>query len=79
MARQSSQHKHQISSSICMAKEISALNKKIDMVKLKEFALTMPDSQLRDLLLSENPTLDALTFIARIPIWLKLAQPLKKK
>ena len=47
---------------------------KIHVQRLKEFAFDkLPkDSALREILLAESEELDALTFLARLPIWLRL-------
>ena len=48
---------------------------KIDIRRLKDFAFTkLPrDSALRDILLAETEEIDVFTFLALVPIWLKLS------
>lgn len=49
---------------------------KVDIRKLKEFAfneLTMKCS-LKEILLSESDELEVQTFLARLPIWLRLGR-----
>lgn len=48
---------------------------KISLELLKDFAFTrLPrDSPLRDIILAENDEIDALTFLARISLWLRLS------
>jgi len=49
---------------------------KVDVRRLKKFAFSrLPkNSTLRDLILSEEDKLEAHTFLARLPIWLKLLE-----
>lgn len=49
---------------------------RINIKRLKRFALEkLPrDSALRDILLFEEDELDLVTFIERIPIWLRLGR-----
>jgi len=46
----------------------------INIKKLKEFTFTQipSDWPLREILMSESDKLDALTFLARLPVYLKL-------
>jgi hypothetical protein len=47
---------------------------KIDIKRLKEFAFSQipSDWPLREILMSESDELDAPTFLARLPVYLKL-------
>jgi len=47
----------------------------VNISKLKNFALKLPlGSPLRDILISEESKLSAQTFLARLPIYLKLCR-----
>lgn len=50
--------------------------RKVDIRRLREFAFTQlpKNSALRDILLAENREIDASTFLARVPIWLRLSR-----
>lgn len=51
----------------------------IDMTPVKRFAAErLPDCPLRDILLLEEDKLDAQTFLARFPVWLKLVRILER-
>lgn len=51
------------------------LKTELNIQRLKEFALTkLPrDSTLREILLAETKEIDISTFLARLPIWLRLS------
>jgi hypothetical protein len=50
-------------------------NNKVNIIPLKNFASELPDGPLKSILLSElEQEMDANTFIARFPIWMKLAR-----
>lgn len=51
------------------------LKTELNIQRLKEFALTkLPrDSALREILLAETKEIDISTFLARLPIWLRLS------
>jgi len=54
---------------------------KIKTKRLKEFARQKfpRDSVLREILLSEEDEMEVSTFIARLPVWLKLCNFLKEE
>ena len=55
--------------------ENSVSRTKVDMTRLKAFAMELPqDWPLREILLSESNDLDMSTFLARLPVYLKLAR-----
>jgi hypothetical protein len=56
--------------------ENSVSRTKVDMTRLKAFAMEkLPqDWPLREILLSESNDLDISTFLARLPVYLKLAR-----
>jgi len=57
-----------------MLKNLPLRKATIRIRKLKEFAFNhLPkDSMLRDIILSEEDEISVSTFLARLPIWLKL-------
>jgi len=58
--------------------ENSPRRRVIEIRKLKDFALKLPpNSILREILLLEDDELDVHTFLARMPIWLKLIRGLE--
>jgi len=49
--------------------------REIRIKKLKDFALKLPSTHpLRSVLLVEDDKIDVVTFLARLPIWLRLAR-----
>ena len=51
---------------------------KLDLTKLKAIAMELPqDSAFREILLSENDTIDIATFLSRLPLWLQLLRRTK--
>ena len=54
------------------------MRRKVSLQPLKAFALNLPpNSALREILLLEDAELDVHTFLARMPIWLKLIRGLE--
>ena len=54
------------------------MRRKVNLQPLKVFALNLPpNSALREILLLEDDELDVHTFLARMPIWLKLIRGLE--
>ncbi len=49
-------------------------SRKVDISSIKEFAASMPDCALKEILLSEETELDIQTFLARFPLYLKLSE-----
>lgn len=53
--------------------ELSSQSRRVDIKKLKDFALTLKEtSTLRDLLLTENDELETKEFLAKMDVWLKV-------
>ena len=49
------------------------MRRKVNLQPLKSFALNLPlNSALREILLLEDDELDVHTFLARMPVWLRL-------
>ena len=54
------------------------MRRKVNLQPLKAFALKLPsNSTLREILLLEDDELDVHTFLARMPIWLRLIRGLE--
>jgi hypothetical protein len=67
-----------LSSSANEANDPESEIKTIDLRRLKAFALELPDSALRDVIVSEaNDYMNAAEFLLKLPIYLKLLRRIK--
>jgi len=55
------------------------MQRRIDIRPLKRFALKLPSSALKDVLLVEDDQLDVSVFLARLTIWLRLLSLLEER
>jgi len=59
--------------------KVPLLRHHINMKPVKRFAAErLPESPLKEILFLEDDTLDAYTFLARLPVWLKLINILER-